>query len=73
MYVFLLIIHTKMEPIGCLNYGMSDGKKKFVDRDVNENYGSDYIGCLFNTCGSQNHVEVYRSAVLSVRRYRSAV
>jgi len=41
--------------------------------DVNENYGSDYIGCLFNTCGSQNHVEVYRSAVLSVRGCRSAV
>ena len=31
--------------------------------DLNENYGSDYTGCSFNTCRRLNHVQADRSAV----------
>lgn len=58
--------------MGSLNYNVSDGNKKIVDRDLNENYGSDYTGCLFTTCRSQNHVTVDRSAGLSFPGYPSA-
>lgn len=40
--------------------------------DLNENYGSNYSGRSFTTCRSQNHVEVYCSAVQSFPRNPSA-
>ena len=44
-------------------YDTDRGPSAVTIADVNENYGSDYTGCSFNTCRRLNHVPADRSAV----------